>query len=113
MIVKGQQHPIAVAMINSGDLIVQRGAPLSAEGATANAVLTYLKAVPEQGGLRSLGGLHDDPDDDRRAISGYPESHRPLAATVAPNDKHTRNRAINRPSRKTGRLNDVPGYRTR
>jgi hypothetical protein len=39
--VKGLQHPMAVAMINSGDLIVQRGAALSAEGATANAVFTF------------------------------------------------------------------------
>jgi hypothetical protein len=48
--VKGQQNPNAVTMINSGDLIVEWGAPLSPEGTTADAVLAYLKTVPEQGG---------------------------------------------------------------
>ena len=48
--IKGQQFPIAVEMIKSGDLIVQWGAPLSPEGGAADAVLAYVKSVPEQGG---------------------------------------------------------------
>jgi hypothetical protein len=48
--VKGQRSPIAVEMINSGELIVQWGAPLSPEGATADTILAYVKTVPEQGG---------------------------------------------------------------
>jgi hypothetical protein len=48
--VKGQQYPIAVQMINSGNLVVHWGAPLSAQGETADAVLAYVKTVPEQGG---------------------------------------------------------------
>jgi hypothetical protein len=48
--VKGQQFPIAVTMINSGDLVVQWGAPLSPEGSTADAVLAYVKRVPDEGG---------------------------------------------------------------
>jgi hypothetical protein len=48
--VKGQQNPIAVSMIKSGDLIVQWGASLSPEGDTASAILAYVKTVPEQGG---------------------------------------------------------------
>jgi hypothetical protein len=48
--VKGQQYPIAVEMIKSGDLIVQWGAPLDPENETADAVLAYVKTVPEQGG---------------------------------------------------------------
>jgi len=48
--VQGQQYPIAVEMIKSGDLIVQWGAPPSAEGETADAVLAYVKTVPAQGG---------------------------------------------------------------
>ena len=37
-------------MIKSGDLIVHWGAPLSPEDVTADAVLAYVKPVPEQGG---------------------------------------------------------------
>ena len=48
--IKGQQFPMAVEMIKSGDLIVQWGAPLSPEGGAADAVLAYVKSVPEQGG---------------------------------------------------------------
>jgi hydrogenase maturation factor len=48
--VKGQQNPVAVTMINSGDLVVQWGVPLSTQGASADAVLAYVKTVPEQGG---------------------------------------------------------------
>ena len=48
--VKGQQNPIAVSMIKSGDLIVQWGASLSPEGDTASTILAYVKTVPEQGG---------------------------------------------------------------
>src|SRR4051794_40118918 len=43
--IKGQRSPIAVEMINSGDLIVQWGAPLSPEGGAADAVLAYVKTV--------------------------------------------------------------------
>ena len=35
---------------DSGDLIVQWGAPLSPEGEAAEAILAYVKTVPEQGG---------------------------------------------------------------
>ena len=48
--IKGQQYPIAVEMIKSGDLVVQWGAPLSPEGEAADAILAYVKTVPEQGG---------------------------------------------------------------
>jgi len=48
--IKGQQYPIAVGMIKSGDLVVQWGAPLSPEGKAANAILAYVKTVPERGG---------------------------------------------------------------
>jgi hypothetical protein len=48
--VKGQGHPIAQEMLNSGELIVQWGAPLVAENENADAVLAYVKTVPEQGG---------------------------------------------------------------
>ncbi len=48
--VKGQQYPIAVEMIKSGDLIVEWGAPLSTNGETSDTVLAYVKTVPEQGG---------------------------------------------------------------
>jgi hypothetical protein len=48
--VKGQGHPIAVEMLKSGELIVQWGAPLVPENETADAVLAYVKTVPEQGG---------------------------------------------------------------
>jgi hypothetical protein len=37
-------------MIKSGDLINQWGAPLSADVGPADAVLAYVKTVPEQGG---------------------------------------------------------------
>ena len=47
--IQGQHDPIAVEMIRSGDLIVQWGAPMSPEGATAGSVLAYVKTVPEQG----------------------------------------------------------------
>jgi hypothetical protein len=48
--IKGQQRPIAVEMIKSGDLIVQWGAPVSQEGTTTDAVLAYTRSVPEEGG---------------------------------------------------------------
>ncbi len=48
--IKGQQYPIAVEMIKSGDLVVQWGAPLAPEGEAADAILAYVKTVPEQGG---------------------------------------------------------------
>ncbi len=48
--IKGQGHPIAQQMLNSGELIVQWGAPLVAENENADAVLAYIKTVPEQGG---------------------------------------------------------------
>jgi hypothetical protein len=37
-------------MIQSGDLIVPWGAPLSADVGPADAVLAYVQTVPEQGG---------------------------------------------------------------
>jgi hypothetical protein len=48
--IKGQREPVAVELIKSGDLIVQWGAPLSPEGGAADAVLAYIKTVPERGG---------------------------------------------------------------
>ncbi len=48
--IKGQRDPMAMEMIKSGNLVVQWGAPLSPEGASADAVLAYVKTVPEQGG---------------------------------------------------------------
>ena len=41
---------MAAEMLKSGDLVVQWGAPLSAEGASSDTVLAYVKTVPEQGG---------------------------------------------------------------
>ena len=46
----GQAYPNAVQMVSSGALVVQWGAPLLPEGANPDAVLAYLKTVPEQGG---------------------------------------------------------------
>jgi len=48
--IKGQQSPIAVTMINAGELVVQWGVPLSADGESTEAVLAYVKTVPDQGG---------------------------------------------------------------
>ena len=48
--IKGQSHPMAEEMLKSGELVVQWDAPLSPEGTTADAVLAYVKTVPEQGG---------------------------------------------------------------
>jgi hypothetical protein len=48
--VKGQGHPIAQEMLRSGELVVEWGAPLVAENENADAVLAYVKTVPEQGG---------------------------------------------------------------
>ena len=48
--VKGQGYPMAVEAIKSGDLVVRWGAPLSPEGEPSDAVLAYMKTVPEQGG---------------------------------------------------------------
>ena len=48
--IKGQRDPMAMEMIKSGDLVVKWGTPLSPEGAIADAVLAYVKTVPEQGG---------------------------------------------------------------
>jgi hypothetical protein len=47
---KGQNYPNAVRMVKSGDLVVQWGAPLSPTGEAADAVLAYLKTVPDEGG---------------------------------------------------------------
>ncbi|MDR3637258.1 MAG: hypothetical protein P4L84_25865 [Isosphaeraceae bacterium] len=47
---QGQGLPNALEMVQSGELIVQWGAPLLPEGDTTGAVLAYLKTVPEQGG---------------------------------------------------------------
>jgi hypothetical protein len=47
---KGQNYPNAVQMMKSGELIVQWGAPLSPGGENADAVLAYVKTVPELGG---------------------------------------------------------------
>ena len=48
--IQGQRDPIAVTMINSGDLVVQWGTPLSAAGEASETVLAYVKTVPEKGG---------------------------------------------------------------
>ncbi len=48
--VPGQTYPQAVEMIKSGELIVQWGAPLSAEGASADNLLAYIKSEPDHGG---------------------------------------------------------------
>ncbi|MGA2701408.1 MAG: hypothetical protein ABSH35_09945 [Isosphaeraceae bacterium] len=48
--IQGQQNPIAVTMINAGDLVVHWGVPLSADGEATEAVLAYVKTVPDQGG---------------------------------------------------------------
>ena len=48
--VQGQSHPMAVDMLKSGELIVQWGAPLVPENATALAILAYAKIAPEVGG---------------------------------------------------------------
>jgi hypothetical protein len=48
--IKGQQYPIAVEMIKSGDLVVRWGATPSRGGETPVAILAYVKMVPEQGG---------------------------------------------------------------
>src|SRR5262245_22355950 len=47
--IQGQRDPMAVTMINSGDLVVRWGTPLSATGEN-QAVLAYVKTVPESGG---------------------------------------------------------------
>jgi hypothetical protein len=49
--VKGQEYPGAVELLKSGQLVVQWGAPLTPEGEATDAVLAYLKTVPERGGL--------------------------------------------------------------
>jgi hypothetical protein len=49
--VKGQAYPMAQELLRTGNLVVRWGAPLAPEGEAAPAVLAYLKAVPEQGGL--------------------------------------------------------------
>jgi hypothetical protein len=48
--IKGQGHPIAQEMLKSGELLVEWGAPLVGENENADAVLAYVKAVPDQGG---------------------------------------------------------------
>jgi hypothetical protein len=48
--VRGQGYPGAVEMLQSGRIVVQWGAPLTPEGTSTDAVLAYLKEVPEQGG---------------------------------------------------------------
>jgi len=47
--IKGHTRPNAAAMLKSGDLIVQWGAPILPEG-EATAVLAFVKRVPEEGG---------------------------------------------------------------
>jgi hypothetical protein len=47
---KGQSYPVAVQMLNSGELIVQWGAPIATDGSASDAVLAYTKEVPEKGG---------------------------------------------------------------
>ncbi len=49
--VKGQAYPVAVKLLQSGELVVQWGVAISPEGETAPAVLAYLKSVPDDGGL--------------------------------------------------------------
>lgn len=48
--VHGQAYPNAERMVKSGELVVQWGAPLTPQGTAADAVLAYVKSVPEQGG---------------------------------------------------------------
>jgi hypothetical protein len=48
--VRGQGYPGAVEMLKSGQPVVHWGAPLTPEGAATDAVLAYVKTVPEQGG---------------------------------------------------------------
>src|SRR4051812_10642811 len=50
MKIQGQRDPIAVTMINSGDLVVRWGAPLSTGVEASETVLAYVKTVPEKGG---------------------------------------------------------------
>ena len=50
MKIQGQRDPIAVTMINSGDLVVQWGVPLSAAVEASETILAYVKTVPEKGG---------------------------------------------------------------
>jgi hypothetical protein len=45
-----QGSPNAFEMLKAGELIVQWGAPLTPKGEGPDAVLAYLKTVPEQGG---------------------------------------------------------------
>jgi hypothetical protein len=45
-----QGYPNAFEMLKAGELIVRWGTPLSPKGEMPDAVLAYLKAVPEQGG---------------------------------------------------------------
>lgn len=45
-----QGFPNALALLKSGELVVAWGAPLVADGGGADAVLAYVKSVPEQGG---------------------------------------------------------------
>ncbi len=49
--IKGQGYPVAADLLKSGGLVVQWGASIAPEGETSPAVLAYLKAVPDQGGL--------------------------------------------------------------
>jgi hypothetical protein len=48
--IKGQSYPNAIRLLKSGDLVVQWGSPLSADGETADAVLAYFRTVPAEGG---------------------------------------------------------------
>jgi hypothetical protein len=48
--VRGQGYPGAVEMLKSGQLVVQWGAPLTPENEATDAVLAYVKTVPDQGG---------------------------------------------------------------
>jgi hypothetical protein len=40
-----------VEQLKSGELVVQRGAPISPQGEATSAVLAYPRTAPEQGGL--------------------------------------------------------------
>jgi hypothetical protein len=47
---EGQGYPNAFELVNSGELIVEWGAPLSPNGEAAGAVLAYFKNAPAEGG---------------------------------------------------------------
>ncbi len=89
-------------MLKSGELVVQWGAPLVPENEAADAVLAYLKTVPEQGGLVLLQDGWTVKTDDRRRVQGGPEGRRPLS----PNDSASRPRPGPRESSEGGNGRD-------